>query len=302
MRADNTRARMGSASAQIDWNKPSGIAGPHQADQELQAWATAYGSRGTKDATDGFKGYDTSLNGFMIGADLSVAEGILVGVAGGSGSATADIGNGAQTDTKTVYGALYSSFGTKAWFGDASLIYAGSSIDSIYGNTFDTRGEYDANNIAINIGGGKEIAGRYLIWTPQLYLLGNYYNQDGYQEKSSNAVGRDIEGFNTLYLTSTLGTSMGMYMGMGNVTLKPEIRAFWQHEWNAREEELTYRLIGGSNNYTLFTHAPEQDLLKLGLGSSAKIGEYLELRADLDMRLGSDYRDYTLLGSLRYQF
>lgn len=302
MRADNTRARMGGATAQIDWNKPEGVAAPHEAGQELQAWVTAYGSRGSKSATEGFKSYDTSLSGFMVGADMSVAEGILVGVSGGSGSASADSGNGAQTDTKSVYAALYSSFGTKSWFADAGLIYAGSSIDSVYGTTFDTRGEYDAKNIAVNIGGGKEIAGRYLIWTPQLYLLGNYYNQDAYQETASNAVGRDVDGFSTLYLKSTLGTSMGMYMGMGDVTLKPELRAFWQHEWNAREEELGYRLIGGSNNYTLFSQAPEQDLLQLGIGTSAKIGEYLELRADLDTRLGGSYRDYTLLGSIRYQF
>ena len=45
-----------------------------------------------------------------------------------------------------------------------------------------------------------------------------------------------------------------------------------------------------------------REFIKLGAGISAKVGDYLELRADLDTRQGSDYSDHTLLGSLRYQF
>ena len=52
----------------------------------------------------------------------------------------------------------------------------------------------------------------------------------------------------------------------------------------------------------MILQAPEEDIIKLGVGVSGKVGEYLELRADLDTRRGSNYSDYTLLGSLRYRF
>ncbi|MEE9367536.1 MAG: autotransporter domain-containing protein [Pontiella sp.] len=302
MRADNTRSRNGAASASINWDKPNGVSGPHESDQKLQGWISAFGTRSTKDSADGFNGYDATLSGFMIGADLAVSENILVGVAGGTGNGSIDKENNANTDTKTKYAAIYASAGTKNWFADASIIYGSTAIDSTLGSTFDTTADYSANNLAFYFGGGKELLSNYLIFTPQASLLGNYYTQDDYRETATTTVGRNVESFDAFYLQSSLGGSLGVYTTLGDVTFKPEIRAFWLHEWNAEDESLGYSLIGGTGNYTMLLQAPEKDIITIGIGSSAKLGDYLELRADLDTRQGTDYSDYTLLGSLRYQF
>jgi outer membrane autotransporter protein len=234
---------------------------------------------------------------------MSVADGILMGVAGGSANGTITKDNSAKTDTKTTYFSVYGSTGTKDWFADASLIYGGSSISTKLGTAFDTQSDTDARNVALYIGGGKEIAGKYLVYTPQVSLLGNFYHQDAYTEQASNAVARAVDGFDAFYLQSSVGGSMAMYVGMGNFTFKPELRAFWQHEWNAKEERIGYSLVDGNGtDHTLLMQAPEEDILKIGIGATAKLGEYLELRADLDTRQGKNYSDMTLLGSLRYQF
>jgi outer membrane autotransporter protein len=294
VRGDNTRARAGTT--------PAGAAGPHSAEQELQGWLSGFNTRFDKSAADGFGAYDGSTRGFLIGVDLSVAENILVGVAGGSGSSSMDKENGASSDARTTYGAVYASVGTKDWFADTSLIFGGSSIDNTLGSVFNTTSEYDAQNMAFYVGGGKEIIGKYLIVTPQASLLANYYKQDAYDEKSTDAVARSVDSFDALYAQSSLGCSLGFYTAMGNMTLKPELRAHWLHEFNASEESLPYSLLGGTGNYTMLLQAPEEDILKIGAGLVAKMSEYLELRADLDTRWGSDYSDYTLLGSIRYQF
>ena len=296
MRADNTRNRSGSSIT------PAGANGPHTEEQELQGWISAFGTWGDQDAANGFDGYEADMTGFMVGADLSVAENILVGLAGGSSSATIDQNAGTSSDIKSLYGALYGSVGTHDWFGDISLIYSSSTVDSRMDSNFDTTAEYDAHNFAVMLGGGKEYVGKYLIFTPQASILANYYAQYSYEEESSDAVARKVYSFNQFYMQSSLGASLGMYTAAGDVTLKPEVSAYWMHEWNANDENLDYRLQGSSNRYTMQLQAPEKDIIKLGIGSSAKIGEYLELRADLDTRFGKDYSDYTLLGSLRYQF
>ncbi|MCF7863190.1 MAG: autotransporter domain-containing protein, partial [Kiritimatiellales bacterium] len=295
MRGDNTRARMAATA-------PAGAAGPHSAGQELQGWIAGFGTRFNESASDGFDGYDGSTHGFLIGTDLSVAENILVGIAGGSGDSSVDKDNGASSDAKTTYGAIYASLGTKDWFVDTSLIYGSSSIDNTLGSLFDTTASYDAKNIAFFLGGGKEMIGDYLIITPQASILGNYYKQDAYEEKSTTAVGRSVDSFDTLYVQSAVGCSLGVYMGLGEMTLKPELSAHWLHEFNASNETLPYSLIGGTGTYSMELQAPEEDILKLGIGMSAKMSEYLELRADLDTRRGSDYSDYTMFGSIRYQF
>ena len=297
-RADSTRARMGMASA----NGPDGAGGPHMDEQSLQGWIAGYKTWADASSDSGFDGYDGSIGGFLVGADLSVAEGILVGIAGGAGSATLDKDNGASTDTDTAFGSVYASAGTKDWFADASLILGGSSVDTTLGTTFDTTASYDARNTALYFGGGKEIIGDYLIITPQASLLGNYYKQDSYEEKSSGAVARKVDSFDTFYLKSSIGCNVGFYTTLGNVTLKPEFRAFWVHEFNAKEEDVSFQLVDGTGTYNMQLQAPESDVIKLGAGLSARIGEYLELRADLDTRRGSNYSDHTLLGSIRYQF
>ncbi|MDF7808509.1 autotransporter outer membrane beta-barrel domain-containing protein [Pontiellaceae bacterium B12219] len=301
VRADNTRARKGMASSASDLQMPQAVNGPHAPGQELQGWVSAYGSKGTMDATDGYRGYDASQSGFLIGLDAALNDNWLIGLAGGSGSSTIDQGN-ASTDIKTLYGSGYASVGTEDWFADMGLVYGDSDVDARLGNAFDTTAEYRAQTLSFFAGGGKEITRDYVIFTPELSFLGTYYFQENYQEEASNAVGRKVRSLETFNLQSSLGTSMAMYMGLGKITFKPEISAYWLHEWIGDEEEILYSLQGANGTYALDFQAPEKDILKLGIGSSAKWGEYLELRADLDGRFGSDYSDYTLLGSVRYQF
>jgi T5SS/PEP-CTERM-associated repeat protein len=301
-RADSTRVRMGAASAAINWNKPTGVAGPHMQDQKLQGWLAGYGTWLDKSEADGFDGYDGNISGFLIGADLSVADGILFGFAGGSGFSALDKNNGASIDTKTTYATLYASVGTEDWFADGSFIYGVSSVDARMDSVFDTKADYDADNVAVYIGGGKEIVGDYLIITPQASLLGNYYNQESYDEESSTAVPRSVASFDTFYLQSRLGCNVGVYIAMDEIFIRPELSAFWLHEFNAQEEDLVYTLAGGSGSYIMQLQAPEEDLFKIGAGASAKLGEYLEVRVDIDGRYASDYSDYTLLGTIRYRF
>ncbi len=300
VRGDNTRSRISTAA---EAPTPVGAGGPHMQDQQLQGWVAGYGSWGDKSADDGFDAYDSNLGGFIIGADLSISQNILVGLAGGSNSGSVDKDNGARGDTKTTYGAIYVSLGTKDWFLDASMLYGSSSIDNTLGDVFDTTASYDAQNLAFYLGGGKEIVGKYLIITPQASLLANYYEQDAYDEESTNAVPRSVNSFDALYIQSSLGCNLAIYMAMGEVTLKPELRVHWLHEFNAKEEDLDYTLIGGTGgSYNLILQSPEEDVLRLGAGVSAKLSEFLELRADLDTQQARAYSDYTVSGSLRYQF
>jgi len=142
-----------------------------------------------------------------------------------------------------------------------------------------------------------------LIITPQASLLANRYEQDAYDEESSDAVARSVDGFDALYVQSSLGCSLGFYSTMGTTVFKPELRAHWLHEFNGDDESLSYRLIDGSGTaYNMLLQAPDSDIFKLGAGFSAKMSEYLELRADVDARLSAEYSDFTFTGSLRYQF
>ena len=301
-RVDSTRSRIGLASAESV--SPSGAEGPHVKDQELQGWITKYKSWISQSSTGGYDGYDGSVNGFMLGADFTVGDGLLLGFAGGAGSASIGKDNGGGTDTDTTFGSVYASTGTKDWFADASLILGMSSVDTTLGSTFDTTGAFDARNVAVYFGGGKEIIGQYLVFTPQASLLANYYAQDGYTESSTTAVARQIGSASTFYLQSSLGCNVAGYHRISDeTTMKGEARAFWMHEFNAREEDLDYRLVGGNSQYyTLQMQAPESDVIKIGFGISMIFEDSAEFRVDLDSSMAGSYTDHTLSGTFRVRF
>lgn len=296
-RADTTRERLAKRKA-----APEGAAGPHTADQALQGWVAGFSSSLNYDEDGGFFGYDGSLRGYMVGGDFSVADTLLMGVAGGSTSGDVDKDNGASTRTKTSFVSLYGSLGCDNWYLDANLIYGRSNIDVELGETFDTTADYDADNYALYLNGGHEFVGKYLIFTPQIALLANYYTQEEYSEESSEALARSVDSADALYLQSTLGGSLALYMALGDTIIKPELRIHWQHEFNTDSEELPFTLPGGNGNYLMQLQAPEEDILKIGAGCSTKFGEGLELRADVDVRNGGGFSDCTVHGAIRYQF
>lgn len=296
VRGDSTRAKV-----LAKQNAPEGAAGPHMQGQELQAWLKGYGTSGDKKSSGGYGAYDSSASGFILGVDLSVASNVLFGVAGGTGSADASGVNGKNSNADITYLGAYTSVGTKEWFFDGSLSYGNSSIHNKLGDTFNTTSDYDANNIAIFFGAGKEMIGDYLIITPKVSLLANIYNQDGYTESATNAVGRTVDGFNTWYLQSSIGFDVALYAGVGeNFTIKPEVRLHWLHEFNADEESVRYQVNG--SDFNMILQSPDSDIIKLGAGLSAEISEYTEISLDGDLRFGDNYSDYTIGGSVRYQF
>ena len=116
-------------------------------------------------------------------------------------------------------------------------------------------------------------------------------------------MGRSVDSFEALYVQSAIGCNLGLYTAAGSTTFKPELRAHWLHEFKGDDESINYTLIGGDgSNHALLLQAPEGDILKLGAGVTAKLSELVEIRFDVDTRQGKDYSDYSVLGSIRYQF
>jgi outer membrane autotransporter protein len=231
-----------------------------------------------------------------------VNDNVLVGAAGGYSTASVDKDNGASADASTRQGALYTTVAGESWFFDSSLVCGLSSIDQDLGNVFDTTASYDAQNVALYVGVGHETVGQYLVITPQAGLLANYYRQDGYTEESDNSIAREVSGYDALYLQSLLGCSIGLYMTVGEVTVRPDFRVRWLHEFNADEEDVDCNLIGSTVPMVMTMQSREADVLQFGAGFAVKLSEALECRMDLDLNTFGGGTRYDIGGKLIYQF
>jgi hypothetical protein len=286
--------------------KPAGAAGPHAADQGLQGWVKVYGSYGDRDRDngDGFEdGYDVNAYGTIIGLDQSFGD-WLFGLAGGYAESDLEGDNDDKSDATTGYGILYASYGTKDWFGDLVGSYGQIDMDNKSGTDFNVKSDVDASQTTFYMGGGykfeDEPTGVQL--RPLAGIQIGYFDQDGYTEKSSNAVAKDVDSYDRWSYQSILGASMVFPKAFTRVDLETHLRTYWLHEYNDDEDRIGYTLIDSAQTGRFSMRSPDQDIGQVGLGLVAKYRNGLQLRTDVDGQFSETFSAVTVSGALLYEF
>lgn len=282
---------------------PVGAAGPDNADQPIQGWIKVYGGRGVHDGSAGLSGYDLDMFGTVIGFDKLFGN-LLIGIAGGYAKSDLSQVDGDCSKGETGYGIIYVSRGSEAWFGDLSISHGITQIETSSGTGSGAKGRVNADSFAFYAGGGKEIGlseGRYII-TPEASLQIAYYGQGGYTETSPASVPRTIEAYERWSYLSALGAAFAYQKEFSKVVLRPELRAFWLHEFNAESDDVGYSLVGGTGKYSFKMLPPEEDTLEFGIGIAARFNDRLDLAFDIDGRFSRNYQDLLLSGRLVYEF
>ena len=286
---------------------PIGARGPHLYGDQVQGWIKGYGSWGNRDGFSDSSGYDQTIHGMVVGVDKAFGD-LLAGLAGGQVSSDISQDDGDESTADTRYGLLYASWGTSAWFGDLNLGYGHSSIDTQSGTLFDATSQFNADQLACYIGGGKEMVFRndQLFVTPSAGLLGAYFAQEKYTEKATTAVPRDVEAYDRWSMQSELGLKVSFQCEHDGFVLMPETHASWLHEFNSDEQEVDYSLAGGTGNYTFGMQAPIENLFEVGLGlalwTETKERVVVEWALGLDARFGDGYSASALNARLRCEF
>ncbi len=277
---------------------PDGAAGPHKADQGLRGWMRGYGSWADHDGTDSFSGFDQNVYGTVVGLDKAY-DNMLLGAAGGYSRSDLTQDNNDSSDADTGFGVLYGSWGTTDWFGDLNLSYGRSRIETRSGTMLGGEGDFDADNYAVYVGGGKEIreTDGDLLFTPEAALIIGYYDQEDYNDGAM-----DIDAYDRWSYQSRLGAALALQKHAGSVVLKPEVRIHWLHEFNADPDQIGYSLMGGTGRYTFGVQAPDEDILEVGAGFSATFNDRLELVLDVDAQHSELYKAINVSGRIMYEF
>ncbi|MDZ8119402.1 autotransporter outer membrane beta-barrel domain-containing protein [Pontiella agarivorans] len=286
---------------------PVGTYGPHFPGEQAQFWFKGFGSWGQQDDDGSFSGYDQSVYGVVVGYDKAFGD-LLVGLAGGYSMSDIDQDDGDESESDMGYGILYGSYGSKAWFADASLAYGMGSVENNSGTDFDSEADFDASQFGFYLGGGKELVYRQdtVFVTPTLGLSGGNWMQDGYKEKSSGSVVKKVDDYNRWNFKSELGVETVFRKELRNSVLMPEVHVKWLHEFNSDEENLGYTLDGGTGSYSFGMVSPASDLFELGaalsLWTENKRGTVYEYAIGLDGRFGSGYMANILNARVNIEF
>lgn len=253
----------GSGSVDEDGNRRVG---------SLATWAGGAIDIGTQDKRTDRSKISATTAGLSAGADIKLAEGVLVGVGGGYGNDLSQIGTAAQVrGTSTLY-AAYASLqpvgGTfiDGMLGRGQLDFTTRRIAAAVNAT--ARGSRDGSYTVAAISLGVDRASGPLQWS--IYGRGEYLDADLDAYVESGA-GRYNLRFDARQVRSVTGTVGGRFeyrqkTGFGSVT--PRIRVEWNHEFADLDAQwLDYADIPGAAIYDLAGRNWKRDQLQLSIGT-----------------------------------
>ena len=281
--------------------KPSGAYGPAAAESQWRGWVSAYGNQGTRDAESGLSGYDVSTYGTILGVDKSFNN-MVVGLSGGAAGSTIDQDDGDTSDATTAYGALYATVRLKNIDWDLVGSYGNSSVENESGTVFGSEAEMDASTMVFYIGASEEAISGPVTITPLFAFQAANYSQDGYDEVSTNAIGRAVDSYDHWSYKSIVGATIGFVKAMESFDFITRVKMGWQHEFNADIEILDYTLIDGTNPHYFTIQAPAKDTFDLGVSIGALFGESFEISLGLDGRYSKEFTAISYNGKIQYSF
>jgi outer membrane autotransporter protein len=228
---------------------------------------------GTQDATSDRSKISATTSGLSTGADIKLAEGVLLGIGGGYSNDVSRIGGSAarvRSESRLVaaYASLMPVDGAfidgMVGFGDLSFTTR-RSVASTNGIALGSRdGDFTLGALALGI----DRDGGPLRWS--LYARGEFLraNLDGYIESGAGRMDLRFDSRDVHSLTGTLGARVELERRYRGITMTPRLRFEWNHELQeAAAQRLDYADIPGQALYSISTFGWSRNQYQLTLGT-----------------------------------
>ena len=237
----------------------------------------------------------TDAGGFLVGADYRWSENFVSGLYAGYEYTYSKYGSDSNMRGNSVNFGGYASYATEeGYYADAVVGggYTGyQTRRSIQFSTIDRTAQADPNatqfSAALNLGKDFEIS-KFTLGP----IVGAQYTYAGigrFTETGAESLDLALVQQNANSLRSTLGGRIAYTWNLNkNITLIPEVRMFWQHEFlnNARNNGAA--LDGGNGeSFDFKTTDPYRDSVFAGAGVTAQFGKNLSGSVFYNVNFGS---------------
>jgi outer membrane autotransporter protein len=133
--------------------------------------------------------------------------------------------------------------------------------------------------------------------TPEAALSVDYFNQDSYSDGY-----RDIDATDRWSYQSRLGVALSVKKRVGDVVIKPELHAYWLHEFNEVSSQVGYSQVGGTERYAFSVQGPGADVVDAGVGLSTLLTDRVALTLGVDGQFSDSYEAVRVSGRLSIDF
>lgn len=281
------------------------------------AWVMGTGIFGKSQGLSGVPNYRSQAGGFLAGADYafgpqdgSPGPSLAAGIYGGYNYTYAKYSGGSSTQVNSALFGLYGTFAHGGFYADA--VVGGGYNDykanrSIEFSTVDrtARSSPDGGqfNAAINLGYDWHVSG--FTFGPIAGFQYTYAGIAPFTEQGANSLDLRVSQQNANSMISTLGGRVAYTWTLAkNISLIPEARIFWQHEFLDNPRGIGAALDGGAGpSFSFQTSTPDRDSVFTGAGISAQFGEkwnsFLFYNADFGR---TDYVSHAISAGLGLTF
>jgi autotransporter-associated beta strand protein len=287
---------------------PEGKSGPSVMQPTPQnrwgVFVTGLGEFTSVDDTSIVPGYNFSTGGLTFGADYRVCPNFAIGLTGGYAHTNANLVNNGNLDVDGGTVGAYATAFTGGFYVDGAVTGVFNSFDEHRTALLRTAsGNTDGRDFNALVSGGYEWKKGALTIGPIASYQYSYVEFDSFTEHGSLAP-LSFSDQNANSSRTALGGKASYDLHVGNVLIRPEIRASWQHEFGDRDYSIVSRFANGAGNSFTVT-GPEigRDSLLIGAGAAVIFNDRISVYAYYDGELArTNYSSNNVSAGVRVSF
>lgn len=270
------------------------------------AWAQGFGQWSTADGTGNSAEIDSSLGGFLAGADVTL-DASTFGFAAGYVSANTDVdARFSSADTSTFVIAAYAGTSIENFRLRGGASYGWTDTDtqrtaSFMGVAQSLTASYDGGTANIFIEAAYAAEMNSIAFEPFAQMAWSWIDTDSFTESGGSfALSSDGLSFDVPY--STLGLRLATSIEMGSAVATPHASLGWRHAYGDITPEAAMAFAQTGAGFAVQGAPIAEDSFVLGAGIDVRLGNGLSLNIGYEGEFASDVETNAVRGGLVYRF
>jgi outer membrane autotransporter protein len=273
-------------------------------------WALGNGEFSRTMDISNLQNYNTDAGGFLVGADYRWNENVVTGLYAGYEYTYGKYSGGSTLQGNGVNFGGYASYTKKGFYADAVVGggYTGFQTKrTISFSTIDRTTSADPNSpqfsAALNLGKDFEV-GKFT-FGPVGGVQYTYAGVGGFTETGADSLNLALGEQNANSLRTTLGGRVAYTWNLNKrITLIPEVRMSWQHEFLNNGQNVSASLDGGNGpSFNYDTTAAYRNSAFAGAGVTAQFGKNVSASLFYNVNFGSQtYQSNMVSVGLNFAF
>lgn len=259
--------------------------------RETNRWSVfleGSGGSASVDASYNANGYDFDTQGLTLGADMLVNDHLAIGFMGGYANSDASLVNGGSIDADNYKGAVYATVFKNGFHLDALLGAGYNSYETSRSSLLGfAEGDPDGWELDTLLNAGYDIHHGNWTFSPTASIAYTQVNLNNFTETGSMTP-LSYPNQHQDSLRSELAAQISYTATVKGITITPQVRVAWQHEFLDSTQSMDSRFASGIGPmFTVDGPSIDRNRALIGAGVSVRVNPSVSVYGYYDGQLGS---------------